>query len=89
MECAIPMCGGEEPLHPICENGHWIHADCLQLITESGTVLPICPLCRSSAVNTMKESVSIPLEILNRTPFSALGAHLAVFVGKMQRNVYN
>lgn len=80
-ECAIPMCSGEEQLIPVCENGHWIHADCLQLLTEN-----VCPLCRSSAVDTLSQSVSIPLEILARTPFSVLGAHLAVFVGKMQRD---
>lgn len=85
-ECAIPMCGEEgTELIPMCENGHWIHTKCLQLLAESK--MSICPMCRSSAIDTLSYSVTVPLEILSRTPFSVLGATLAVCVGKSQRNI--
>lgn len=84
-ECAIPMCGGEGEMFPMCENGHWIHAECLQLLAESNNSL--CPMCRSSSIDTLSASISMHLEDLSRTPFSILGATLAVYVGKMQREI--
>ena len=87
-ECAITMCGDEGPLYPMCENGHHIHANCLQLIAESSYPHPpLCPMCRSSAVSTLSSSIAVPIELLSRTPFSLLGATVAVLVGKLQRGL--
>jgi hypothetical protein len=67
----------------MCEHGHWVHANCLQLIAESSFPSPaLCPMCRSSTVATMSSSVAVPVELLTRTPFSLLGATVAVLIGR-------
>lgn len=87
-ECSITMCGDDGPLHPMCEHGHWIHANCLQLIAESSFPHPpLCPICRSAAISAMSNSAAVPVELLTRTPFSMLGATVAVLVGKSQRGL--
>ncbi len=80
-ECCIPMCGVDDtnaPLIPCCENGHWLHIDCLQYLRDQLA----CPLCRSKVLKTMRQSSGLPMECLIQTPLSQYGAVVAISIGK-------
>ena len=85
MECAIPMCGNEddkdEILIPCCENGHFMHRSCMMAVKDQ-----LCPLCRSGVVKAMMQSSTLPLSVLCQTPYSFLGAAVAVYVGKLEHD---
>ena len=63
-ECAIPMCGSEDNaedyLVPCCENGHYLHTQCLKAMLESNPESILCPLCRSDAVSMECVKITIP-----------------------------
>lgn len=52
-ECAIPMCGGDSKLVPICPNGHFMHVECLKGIATHQEE-PHCPVCRDPYLSEMK-----------------------------------
>ena len=77
------MCGidpGDEgcDIVPCCDNGHWLHEACLRYI-DADTLA--CPLCRSTAIRSVRQTACLPMECLERTPVSNYGAAVAMRVG--------
>jgi len=55
------MCGVEDDvLIPCCENGHYLHRECCELIVSHAFPAPfVCPMCRSDAIYKMCTCSSI------------------------------
>ena len=78
------MCGEEgSRLIPCCENGHYLHEICLMNLKD-----PICPMCRSGCLKTLKETTEVPLIALCRTPFSHFGAVVAFHTGLEELEIF-
>jgi hypothetical protein len=76
------MCCGEGELCHFCENNHFIHTSCLQAFCKSRYPdTPECPLCRSNSVKLVVRSLTLPEDLLSKSPFSYHAAIVAVVAG--------
>lgn len=65
-ECAISMCDASDSdtarMLQVCENGHYMHDTCIEELTianASRKTPPSCPLCRSTSVFGLANSVQV------------------------------
>ncbi len=81
-ECAIGMCDGQSELKLWCPNGHYMHAECISMLTKSTyPKVPTCPSCRSDSIKMMMQSTAPSIATLFLSPHSSIGGVLAMRIG--------
>ena len=84
-ECAIPMCGGEGRLSLFCNNGHYMHEECIDALVKSTyPTTPLCPMCRDRSMDAIVKSVMPDLLYMSLTPFSRTAALVAMMIGERE-----
>jgi hypothetical protein len=83
-QCAIPMCGYDDleiqKFVVCCENGHYLHRECMEAIIYHGKTFS-CPMCRSSSLDVLCKNIAPTIDILNQTTISDMGGVVARIAG--------